>query len=173
MFINYSVNYHHSVISSKIILRCKKQFPSIQKIVVFFIINTKFYKKNILLFYIIVSLCFYESKISNDWELNNYYILKKTLKNKAIFFFFNSFISIYLPTLDFNQNTLKKTTTNITKKSSFLLYRVNYFNFPIIPESEFLCYSNEYIYNWINSYQIKIDIYLKTHSTCLKVDSNH
>jgi hypothetical protein len=147
MFEQYFFYYHQSIISSKILLKPYVNFPKIKKVVVFFILNTHYYKKNILLFYIIVNLCFYRVTVSHTREINNYQILKFSLKKKKITEFFNNFITVYLPTLDFNQNLIKKSTLNNTTKFSNFLYRICYSHFPVIPESEFLCYTNEYIYN--------------------------
>lgn len=161
MFEQYCFFYHQSIISSKIILKPYSSFPKIKKLVVFFILNTKYYKKNILLFFIIVNLCFYRASISSTKVINNYQILKFSLQKKKITEFFSNFITIYLPTFDFNQNIIKKSISNNNKKITNFLYRICYSNFPVIPESDFLCYTNEYIYTWINTYQIRFDIYLK------------
>ena len=162
MFEQHSLSYHQSIISSKIMLRPYFYFPKIKKVVVFFILNTKYYKKNIILFYIIVNLCFYRVTVSHTQEINSFQILKFSLQKKKITAFFNSFITVYLPTLDSNQNCMKK--SNLNKNTNSFIYRICYFNFPVIPESEFLCYTNEYIYNWINSYQIRFDFYLRNGS---------
>ena len=162
MFEQHCFQYHQSIISSKILLKPYSSFPKIKKIVVFFILNTKYYKKNSLLFYIIVNLCFYRTNASYKQEVNNYQVLKFSLQKRKIAEFFNSFITVYLPVLDFNQNLIKKSALNNNRKSSSFLYRICYSNFPVIPESDFLCYTNEYIYNWISGYQIRFDMYLKS-----------
>ena len=146
MFEQHCFFYHQSIISSKIMLKPHLSFPKIKKLVVFFILNTNYYKKNIILFFIIVNLCFYHVTLSNKQEINNYQILKFSLQKKKITEFFNSFITVYLPTLGFNQNIKKKSTLNNKKNINNFLYRVCYLNFPVVPESDFLCYTNEYIY---------------------------
>jgi hypothetical protein len=147
MFEQYCFCYHQSIISSKITLKPYFSFPKIKKIVVFFILNTKYYKKNILLFYIIVNLCFYQTTVSHTKEINNYHIFKFSLQKRKVTQFFNSFINVYLPTLSFNQNLIKKSSLDNTEKFSSFIYRICYFNFPVVPETEFLCYTNEHIYN--------------------------
>jgi hypothetical protein len=147
MFEQHYFFYNQSIISSKIMLKPYLNFPKIKKLVVFFIINTKYYKKNILLFFIIVNLCFYRATISHTKELNNYQILKFSLKKKKITDFLNSFITVYLPTFDFNQNIIKKGTLNSNFKVNNCVFRVYYSSFPVLPESEFLCYTNEYVYS--------------------------
>ena len=161
MFEQHCLVYHQYIISSKIMLKPYSSFPRIKKLVVFFILNTKFYKKSILLFFIILNLCFYKPFVSNSKEINNYQILKFSLKKKKITEFFNNFVTVYLPTFNFNQNIIKKSTLNNKLKFNNFLYRICYSNFPILPETEFLCYTNEHIYAWINAYRIRFDIYLK------------
>nr|QFP99049.1 hypothetical protein [Rhizaria sp.] len=162
MFENSYFNYHRAIVSSKILLKQYVNFPKIKKIVVFFIINTKQYKKNILLFYIIINLCFYGNIFLYNQEINNYQILKFSLRKKKILRFFNSFTYFYLPVLDGDQNFIKKSVVSLGKNYCFFSYRFNYSNFPVIPESEFLCYSNEFIYSLINLYQMRFDIYFKS-----------
>jgi hypothetical protein len=127
-------------------LKPRSRFPKIKKVVVFFILNTKHYKFFLLLFFIVVNLCFYRISLSHKQESNNYQILKFSLKKKKIKEFFNNFTTIYLPTLDFNQNNVKKSTLNSNKKFNNFLYRICYLNFPVVPETEFLCHNNEFIY---------------------------
>jgi hypothetical protein len=146
MFEQHCFFYHQSVISSKIMLKPHFSFPKIKKLVVFFILNTKYYRKNIILFFIIVNLCFYRVTLSQKREISNYQILKFSLKKKKITEFFNNFTTVYLPTFDFNQNIKKKGTLNSNKDINNFLYRICYSNFPVIPEIDFLCYSNERIY---------------------------
>ena len=159
---NYCFNYQRYITSSKLLLKIQHNFPKLKKIVVFFIINIKHYKKNILLFYIIVNLCFICNILLFNKEKNNYQVLKFSLRKLKIINFLNNFINIYLPILDGNQNIIKKNIIKNIINKNFLLYRFNYFNFPTIYESSFLCYTNENIYNLINNYQIQLDIYLKT-----------
>ena len=124
MFEQHCFFYHRSIISSKVLLKPYFSFPKIKKIVVFFILNTKYYKKNIILFYIIINLCFYKATVLHSQEISNYQILKFSLQEQKITEFFNAFISSYLPTLDFNQNIQKKTTGNNNKSLLNFFYRI-------------------------------------------------
>lgn len=154
--------YHQSIISSKINLKAYFIFPKIKKIVVFFIVNTKYYKKNVLLFYIIVNICFYRVTVSHTKEVNSYHVFKLSFQKIKITEFFNNFVNVYLPTLGFNQNLIKKSSLDKNKKRNNLFYSMCYLHFPVIPETEFLCYTNEYIYNWINDYHIRLDVRIKS-----------
>ena len=158
MFENYCFNYCSSIISSKLNLILYSKFPKFKKIVVFFIINLKYYKKNVLLLYIVINLCFSCNLIFYNKEIQNYQILKFSLCNQKIYQFFDSFINIYLPILEIDQNIIKKSI--IARNKQFYTYRFDYFNFPVIPESDVLCYNNELIFNIINQYQIRFDAYL-------------
>lgn len=158
MFENYYFEYCGSIISSKLTIMFYSKFPKFKKIVVFFIINLKYYRKNILLLYIIINLCFYCNLIFYNREIHNYQILKFSLRNKKIYQFFDSFVNIYLPILEIDQNVIKKSTIVCDKQ--FYTYRFDYFTFPVIPESDVLCYNNELIFNIINQYQIRFDVYL-------------
>ena len=71
MFENYHFEYYQSIISSKLMLVYYFDLPRIKKIVVFLIISLKYYKKNILLLYIIINLCFYCAIILHNKEINN------------------------------------------------------------------------------------------------------
>jgi len=158
---NYYFNYHNSIISSKVFLKSNLIIPKIKKIVVFFILNMKYYKKNLLLLYIIINFCFYCNIISYSKEINNYQLLKFSLVKKKLLIFFNNFILVYFPILDIDYNIIKKNTIKNQTNLNYFLYCFSYKNFPIIPESEFLRYTNEYIYTLISNYRIKFDIYLK------------
>ena len=160
MFENYCFEYCGSVISSKLILKCYFDFPKFRKIVVFFIINIRYYKKNIFLLYIIINICFYCNLIFYNKEINNYQVVKFSLRKKNIYVFFNTFINVYLPILDRDQNIIKLST--IISYKPIQIYRFNYFNFPVIPESDFLCYNNENLVSVITTYQIRFDFYLKS-----------
>ena len=159
MIENYCYNYHNSIISSKIILKKKINFPKIKKIVIFFIVNNKYYNKSILLFYILIYLSFFSTILMYNKEINMYQILKLYLKRIKILSFLNNFIVVYLPVLGVDQNIIKKCI--VTFKKIICAHRISYTTFPVIPESDFLCYSNEFLYNIINLCQIVFDIYLK------------
>ena len=82
------------------------------------------------------------------------------MRKKNIYVFFNTFINVYLPILDRDQNIIKLST--IISYKPIQIYRFNYFNFPVIPESDFLCYNNENLVSVITTYQIRFDFYLKS-----------
>ena len=160
MIENYYYNYKTSIISSKLILKKQFIFPKIRKIEIFFIISIKYYNKIILLLYLLIHVCFFASILLYNKEKNNYQILKLFLYKKKIINFLNNFISVYLPVFEIDQNTIKKSITPLKNKKNFI-YRIIYSNFPVLPEIDFLCYSNEHISNIISLCQIVLDFYLK------------
>lgn len=156
---NCLINNDNSIISSKLNLINYFTIPIIYKIIFFIIISIKYFRKNILLFYIIVNLFFYDIILSYNKESNKIYIFKFSINKKKVKFFFISFIYIYFPTF-FHIQKLLKFSININKKKSVIIYRFNYQNFPLIPESSFLYYNNEQIITLITKYQLIFDIYL-------------
>ena len=97
---NYYLYNFNSIIISKLGLFSLKNFPKIKNLTLFFIINIKQYKKNLLLFYIIINLIFggilvLKINITNYLQLINL-VLKKKKKN----FFLQAFINFYLPLLN-------------------------------------------------------------------------
>jgi hypothetical protein len=161
MLNNYSHCYQNSIISSKLVLKKQYNFPKIIKIVIFFIVNAKYYNKSILLLYLLIQLCFFAVLLLYNREIKNYQVLKLSLQKKKIIHFLNNFTVVYLPIFDTGHNVIKKSTSNILKKKNLLLYRIFYYVFPLVPEVDFLFYSNEYIYNIINICQVVLDFYLK------------
>ena len=155
--------YYRNIISSKLFLENCYNFPKIKKITIFFIINTKYYKKNLVIFYILLNFCFSGHILFYIAELNNYQVLNFFLKKKEIYFFFKNFITFYLPTLELDQNNVKKIVVPCIKNNSKILYSLNYYNFPILPEFDYLFYINEQLYNIVNMYKTKINFYIKNY----------
>ena len=93
---NYYLYNFNSIIISKLGLFSLKNFPKIKNLTLFFIINIKQYKKNLLLFYIIINLIFggilvLKINITNYLQLINLVLKKK----KKIFFYKLLLIFIY------------------------------------------------------------------------------
>lgn len=163
MLINYfSPKTYYSIISSKIIVTPTFSFPSITKIVTFLVIFLKHYKKKILLFYIIIHLFFSNIVVVTKKEINSYYVLKFSLKPNAFCSFISNFINIYLPVLGHEQNGMKRISINKTNFVKQIIHRISYFNFPVIPETELLCYNNESLVSIINNTRLIFDIYLNS-----------
>lgn len=73
-----------------------------------------------------------------------------------------SFVNCYLPLVNVIDNNVKKGFFPIvSKKLNFMLYRLNYFSFPVISELYLICSDSEILYNFVNSYRFQLDIYIK------------
>lgn len=159
---NYYFYSFNSIILSKIFINFLGNVPKIKKLSFFFIINVKQYKKNLLLFYIMISLIFGGVLILKRKELQGLQIFNVIIKKKKIFLFFISFINFYLPLLSVVENSVKKGfSVSKSKKHSFFFYRLNYFSFPVISEFDSIYLEHEMIYDFINSYRFQLDIYIK------------
>jgi hypothetical protein len=159
---NYFLYNFNALIISKYFVNFLGSFPKIKKLVFYFIINIKQYKKNLLLFYIMLSLIFGGILILKRKEIQGLQIFIIELKKKKIYFFLITFISFYLPLLNVVDNTIKKAFVLVkSKKEFFNLYRLNYFSFPVITELDVIYLDYEMIYDFINSYRFQIDVYMK------------
>lgn len=152
----------NSIITSKIIVKNFKHIPKIKKVSLFFIINAKQYKKNLLLFYIIINLIFGNILLLKNKSIKELYIFKLKLKRKKILPFVLHFVNIYLPLINISEKLIKKNRILFNLKNQILLYRLNYFSFPLIPELDFFYTKNEQIYHFINEYRFQLDIYIKS-----------
>lgn len=146
---------------SKLNLFSIEKLPKIKRLAMFFIVNFKQYKKNLLLFYIIISLVFGGMTIMKTNIRNSMYIINLVIKKRKIFFFLQTFVNFYLPLLNHMDNTIKVASVHYNTDSAKLLtYRLNYFKFPVIPESDSLTENYELIYNFISNYKMQLDVVL-------------
>ena len=166
---NYYKWNFNTIILSKTIIFSLRYLPKIKKLSLFFIVDIKQYKKNLLLFYILINLIFTGILLLKKKEIQNFYVFHLTLKKKKIFFFLLNFINVYLPLLSIDPKLIikKNISSCLFVKNKLLLYRLNYFNFPIINELEILYQKSYLITKFIEAYKLQIDIYIKT-STYLK-----
>jgi len=158
---NYCKLHFNCISISKIAVKSLGALPEIKKLAFFFIVDTKQYKKNVLLFYILISLFFGGSLVIRKKELQGFLVLKTTLRQRKGYLFLLGFINFYLPTLSTVANTVKTgllVSTAMNKK--ILVYRLAYFTFPLIPQLDLLFAKSERIQHFIASYRFQIDFYL-------------
>ena len=155
----YSWNINNIIIS-KITLKNFKNIPEIKKLYFIFIIKIKQYKKNFFLFFIMISLIFGNILILKNKQNKDLQLFSLKLKKKKIKIFLLNFVNMYLPIINTNENLIKQ-SINCLRKNRILLYRLNYFSFPCISELDVFYAKNEQIYNFINSYKLQLDIYIK------------
>ena len=111
----YSFNY---ILLSKLCILSLRSFPQIKNLTLFFIINTKQYKKNLLLLYIIINLIFGGILVLKTNVINSLQIINLNVKKRKIFFFLQAFIHFYLPLLNSTENVVKKAISFSTLKKS-------------------------------------------------------
>ena len=159
---NYYFYNFNSIMLSKVFVNFLGGFPKIKKLVLYFIISAKQYKKNLLLFYIMLSLVLGGVLLLKRKEINGIQIFSIELKNKSIPLFLFSFTNFYLPLLNVVDNAIKIAfALSSNKKHKFYIYRLNYFSFPVISELDVLYLDYEMLYDFINAYKFQIDMYLK------------
>jgi hypothetical protein len=160
---NLITNYYNwnfnCIIISKLILK-PTAIPRIIKLRIFFIITIKQYKKNLLLFYVIISLIFNGKLVLKTILESGLRIFNFKLQGKSIKFFLLLFINIYMPLINKPKHIIKKAILFPSIQNIFI-YRINYFNFPAIYELNTLYLSCDNINNFIYNYRLQMDIYIK------------
>jgi hypothetical protein len=159
---NYCKKKYNSIIISKITISSVKNYPELKYLFLYFTINTKQYKKNILLFYLIINLIFGGIKFTKKNSIGTLLVFKLSVKKKRMFLFLQSFVSCYLPLINTPENIYKQ-TTSLRKKSLFSLcfYRFNYFVFPAIPELDLMYEDFELLYDFITSFKLQLEIIIR------------
>ena len=166
---NFYVYNFNAIVLSKTSIG---SFVGLKKIVCFFIINVKVYKKNLLLFYIILNILFCERGILKKKSIDQLQIIKVVVKNKKSIFL-HKFVQFYLPILGTLENSIKLGTFCVGRRGYNLfkkiVYRINYFAFPVIPELDLIYGEYEAIYNVVSTYRLQLDFVTKTRM-CQKGD---
>lgn len=165
--LNSYYRYHHnSLIISKSSIQQLTEFPKIKKVLVFFLIDTKYYKKNLLLFCIVINLIFgLNPKKKKKKEIKgDVRIFSINLKNMEIFIFLKDFVYLYLPLLSTDVNCEKQGTLLLEFEKSVykeVIYRIDYFKFPVIMQLDAICSNFEMIQHFVNNYKLRIEFYLR------------
>ena len=157
---NYCLWNLNNIIISKITLKKFQKIPKIKKLSFIFIINNKQYKKNFILFFIVISLIFGNILILKNKQNKELQIFNLKLKKKKKNIFLLNFINIYLLNINTNENLIKTSISCLNKNN--LIYKLNYFYFPYILELNIFYLKNEQIYNFINNYRLQLKIFIKT-----------
>jgi len=170
LFHNYYFYNYNSIVISKSLIYSLTDFPQIKSLSLFFIINTKLYKKNFLLFCIVVSLMIgvipnFQVKQKNVKTIQTFNFF---LTEHQIFNFFWHFILVYLPILNTNENSEKRgiiSLDSLNKKERCDVYRLDYFSFPVLFQLDLLCSNFEILQNFISKYKLRLDTHIK--SNCI------
>ena len=166
---NYCTLKINAMCISKLSIQAVKSYPKFQSVFISIIFNVKQYKKNLLLFYLIINLMFGGLSFIKK-KSTNYLILQIRLKNKKIFFFLKSFINFYLTVLNTADDIYKKL---VIRRRVFLThtsyYRFTYFSFPPIPELDLIYETFELIYDFISNFKCQLDIVIKNSKSIQQV----
>jgi hypothetical protein len=103
----YFIDILNSFILSKLVLKSLGLVPKIKKIIFYFILQSKEYKKNLILFYIIVSLIFSGIVVVKKTEISGLHVFKIVLKKKKICYFLVSFVYFYVQQFFINSSKKK------------------------------------------------------------------
>jgi hypothetical protein len=94
---NYCKPKFNSLILSKTTIKSLKNYPELKYLFLFFLIDIKQYKKNTLLFYLVINLIFGGVSFTKKKSLNSLLVFKLLVKKKKLFIFLESFVLFYLP----------------------------------------------------------------------------
>jgi hypothetical protein len=160
---NYCKPKFNSIIISKTSIDSLKNYPELKCLFLYFIINTKQYKKNVLLFYVIINLIFGGIKFTKKNSTGSLFVFKLSIKKNKMYSFLRSFVSFYLPLLNSSENVYKQTIVSFKQKSatSLCFYRFNYFAFPAILELDLLYEDFELLYDFITNFKLQFDMVVK------------
>lgn len=159
---NYCKPKFNSIIISKVSVKFLKNYPELKSLFLYFIINIKQYKKNLLLFYLVINLIFCGIKFTKKNIQGSSAIFKLSIKKKQMGAFLYSFVSFYLPLLNTSE-TVYKSVVGFRKKSKMNLcyYRLNYFTFPAISELDLMYENFELLYEFVTNFKLQLDVVIK------------
>jgi hypothetical protein len=159
---NYCKPKFNSIIISKLSIKFLKNYPELKCLFLYFIISTKQYKKNILLFYLVINLIFGGIKFTKKKNKGSSMVFKFSVKKKKMFNFLQAFVNFYLPLLNTSENVYKRVVSYKKKSMSTLsLYRFNYFSFPAISELDLMYENFELLYDFITNFKFQLDVVIK------------
>jgi hypothetical protein len=159
---NYCKPKFNSLILSKTTIKSLKNYPELKYLFLFFLIDIKQYKKNTLLFYLVINLIFGGVSFTKKKSLNSLLVFKLLVKKKKLFIFLESFVLFYLPLMSTSENTFKA-TVSFQKRylSKTCVFRYNYFMFPAISELDLMYENYELLYDFITNFKLQLDVVIK------------
>lgn len=163
---NYYKTKYKSLLISKIITNNVSCLPKIKKLVFFFIIDIKQYKKNTFLFYIVINVLFGGINFLKK-KIKNNLMLIELFSKKELYDYIYRFVNFYLPLLGSNENNIKQSIFKYAfhKENNIQVYRVNYFSFPVIPELDNIYEQQEMVYTIVSNYRLQLDIYIQVYNS--------
>lgn len=161
---NFSKCVVNSILLSKLNVLNLQSIPELQKLSFFFVISTKAFKSNEYLFYVMVSLIFNGTLVKKKNQVRKISIFNIVLRKK-VESFLAKFVSFYLPLVDYDDIVISKGIALNTVRNNMLVFRLNYFTFPVIPELDFIYNEYPMIRKFISTYRLQLDIYIKLNHT--------
>lgn len=159
---NYCTPKFNCILISKIAIKSLRNYPELTSLFLFFLIDTKQYKKNTLLFYLVINLIFGGVTFTKKKSLTSLFVFKLRIKKKKIFIFLESFVSFYLPLMSTSENTFKQAVaTKKSRRPKTCVFRYNYFVFPAILELDLMYENYELLYDFITSFKLQLDLIIK------------
>ena len=159
---NYCNDKFNSLLLSKLSVKRLKNYPEFKSFLLFFIINIKHYKKNLLLFYLVINLIFGGIFFFKKKNTGPSIVLKMSIKKKNMLTFLHSFINSYLPLFNVSENIYKQAVSLRKKElTKIFFYRFYYFSFPAISELDLFYEDFELIYDFVIGFKFQLDIIIK------------
>lgn len=137
----------------------KGVFPILKRLVFFYFIDKNSYKKNLILFFILVSLVLGGIFKVRKKSYNLFMFISFSLFNTAIETYLVNFMNFYLPLLFYEENEIKKVKSHrILKKEVVSIY---YTYSPVIPEFDLFTILYSRIWDLVRLYRYQITFFFK------------
>lgn len=158
-YLKYNRRFTKYFSISKTVTKALGQLPKIKRLTFSFMFNTKIYKKNLILFYIVLSLVFHEINILKEKDCQNIFFLYLKISEPKIWLTLQNFVNVYLPLIQTKDNNIK--TIVSSRRTRSLIFDVNYFSFPVIPELNLLYFKSDLIYKQVSFYRFQVRFYIQ------------
>ena len=158
----YCNDKFNAVLLSKLTVKRLKNYPELKCFLLYFIIATKKYKKNLLLFYLTINLILGGVFFFKKKNVGPAFVLSVSVKKKEMAMFLHAFINSYLPLSNLSEN-LYKQTVSLRKKNltGLFFFRFYYFSFPAIAELDLFYDDFELVYDFITGFKFQLDVVIK------------
>jgi hypothetical protein len=157
---NYCKFKTGSLLVSKTTINSHLSYPKFKSFIFYFFLNLKHYKKNLLLFYLVISLII-GVVVFKKKKIGSYLVLKLVIKKNKIYLFTQAFINFYLPLSDKEQSVYRYATIKRQASGNVCSYRINYFNFPPIFELESIYSEFSLVYDFVSNFKFQLDVLIK------------
>ena len=153
----YQVLKYKSTFISKYTIQEVQKFPFIRQCIFFFFLDSKQYKKKIILFYIVISLFITGIFFLKKHQRSTQSIIKFTILNNKVFIFLYQFVHYYLPHLGLQEHFIKRIYLRNIKNQKKIYIRFTYFSFPIFLELDALLSDFLGLFEIVNSFKFQLD----------------